>query len=137
MTDRRAYSAGERAENDRIESFMRGARAGTAKHTGWQAPRTKLGDFLSREVSGIDPGAGDTPEETPAPRNLAQTVVPAGEGVRSDLDAIRTSTWESFDYATRQAITYGSPEASAAYDQAYTAAVEAAYGGGGEEAAEE
>jgi hypothetical protein len=53
----RAYTDGERAVNDRLDQHMADALAGK-KPKPWQAPRTKLGDYLSRTISGVDLDAG-------------------------------------------------------------------------------
>jgi hypothetical protein len=55
---RAARTEQEKAQDDRLDAFMADARSGKAKPKPWQAPRSQLGDFLSRTVSGVDPDAG-------------------------------------------------------------------------------
>jgi hypothetical protein len=55
---RYARTEQEQAQDSRLENFVAAARSGTAKRTEWKPPRSKLGDFISREVRGVDPDAG-------------------------------------------------------------------------------
>jgi hypothetical protein len=88
---RAARTLQERAQDDRLEAYMAAARAGTAKATAWQAPRSALGDFISREVLGIDLDAG-THEET-----------------------VRREAWSTLTPEQQESVTAEEPEAQEAY----------------------
>ena len=117
---------GDRLLHDGVAAILRGDPVPIIGRDGAAATPSALDQGVRRAL-GIEP---DEPEETPLTHNLAGTQVPAGDGIKAQLDAIRTATFESFDPQTRQAIVYGSPEASALYDQLYTQEVERVIGGG-------
>jgi hypothetical protein len=85
-------------------------------------PRSKLDDFVSRELRGIDPDAGE-----PAPEHLAAV---AGEWPEAEEDAVREAAWASLDPETQAAGLDvggpGFPAAAQAFDDAVVAAREAA-----------
>jgi hypothetical protein len=58
-------------------------------------PRSKLDDFISREVSGIDPDAGE-----PAPSHLA---LQPGAWPEAEEDAVQSAAWAMLDPETQAA----------------------------------
>lgn len=90
----------------------------------WTPSRSSLGDWISREVRGIEPDAGT---REPAPEHLAAV---AGEWPEAEEDAVREAAWANLDPETQAAGLDpdgpGFPAAAQAFDDAVIAARAAA-----------
>jgi hypothetical protein len=125
-----AKRGADRSRESNLLNFEKDQRARQSSGTyrasvEWSGPpRSKLDDFVSRELRGIDPDAGT---REPAPEHLAAV---AGEWPEAEEDAVREAAWASLDPETQAAGLDvggpGFPAAAQAFDNAVVAAREAA-----------
>jgi hypothetical protein len=103
----RSYTTFEKEQVQKVRDLLAG-RAAPPTTPKW-AERTALGDFIARNVSGIDPGAGDAPVDA--------------SPVHCGMSEYKRQAWSSFSDAEQNAINAGDPELVLAYEQRYHAAV--------------
>jgi hypothetical protein len=83
----------------------------------WTPPRSSLGDWISREVRGIDPDAGT---------HVPAVHVEPGQYSETDMDAFRSAAFASLDEATQAAALDPNGPGFAAAAEAFDAAIDQA-----------
>jgi hypothetical protein len=126
--ERQAIEAKRGADRAREAAFLghadaqraRIARGEDVSTQGWTAPRSSLGDWISREVSGIDPDAGT---REPAPH------VTPGEFDKETEDRLRADAWSSLDPDVQEAGLDPDGPGFPAAAEAFSTAVDQAFAG--------